>query len=93
MQPFSETALKAFSRYDVPGVRAAGVLVTLDGPNNFPQLPFRTDGPYLVALHILRDQSTLKSTFDPLLARTKQELTATGMLRRAPGILVHRPGE
>ncbi len=93
MQPFSERALKAFSRYDVSGVRPAGVLVTLEGPNNFPLLPFRTDGPYLVALHILRDQSVLKETFDPLLARTKQELTASGMLRRAPEVLVLDPAK
>lgn len=53
--------------------------------------PFRTDGPYLVALHILRDQSVLEQTFDPLLARTKQELTAGGMLRRAPEGLVLEP--
>lgn len=88
IQAFSERALRAFSRYDVSGVRAAGVLVTLDAPNNFPQLPVRTDGPYLVALHILRDESVLEDTFDPLLARTKQELTATGMLQRAPQVLV-----
>ncbi len=91
IQAFSERALKAFSRYDVPGVRPAGVLVTLDGPNNFPLLPFRNDGPYLVALHILRDRFVLEQTFDPLLARTKQELTASGMLRRAPEVLVLDP--
>ncbi|MGH8289274.1 MAG: hypothetical protein ACREV7_09635 [Steroidobacteraceae bacterium] len=93
LQAFSERALRAFSRDDVRGVRGAGVLVTLDGPNNFPLLPFRTDGPYLVALHILRDESVLKDTFDPLLVRTEQELTATGMLRRAPEILVLDPAK
>ena len=91
IQPFSERALQVFSRYDVPGVRPAGVLVTLDGPNNFPLLPFRTDGPYLVALHILRDQSVLEKTFEPLLAGAKEELQASGMLRRAPEVLVLDP--
>jgi len=91
LQAFSSRALQAFSRYDVPGIRPAGVLVTLAGPNNFPQLPVRTDGPYLVALHILRDQSVLTKTFDPLLAHTKQDLTASGMLRRAPEVLVLDP--
>jgi hypothetical protein len=93
LRPFSERALRAFSRYEVPGVRPAGVLVTLDGPNNFPLLPFRTDGPYLVSLHILRNESVLKDTFDPLLADTKQELTASGMLRRPPEVLVLDPGK
>lgn len=88
LQPFSVHALQAFSRYNVSGVRPAGVLVTLDVPNNFPLLPIRTDGPYLVALHIVRDESVLENTFDPLLARTRQELTATGMLQRAPQVLV-----
>jgi hypothetical protein len=91
MRPFSERALQAFSRYHVSGVRSAGVLVTLNKPNNFPLLPFRTDGPYLVALHILRDESVLRQTFDPLLAQTKRELTASGMLRRAPEVLVLHP--
>ncbi|HEY7888678.1 MAG TPA: hypothetical protein VIC29_10680 [Steroidobacteraceae bacterium] len=93
LQPFSARALRAFSHYDVPGIRPAGVLVTLDTPNNFPLLPFRTDGPFLVALHILRNESVLKDTFDPLLARTKQELTITGMLRRPPEILVLNPAK
>lgn len=88
LAPFSRRALQAFSRYDAPGVRPAGVLVTLDAANNFPLLPVRTDGPYLVALHILRDETVLEHTFDPLLARTERELTATGMLQRAPEILV-----
>jgi hypothetical protein len=91
MQRFSARAMHVFSRYDVPGVRPAGVLVTLEGPNNFPLLPFRTDGPYLVALHILRDQSVLEKTFDPLLTSAKKELEASGMLRRAPEVLVLDP--
>lgn len=93
LRTFSGTALQAFSRYAGPGVRAAGVLVTLDKPNNFPLLPVRTDGPYLVALHLLSDESVLKHTFDPLLAQAKQQLTATGMLRRAPEVLVLDPGK
>lgn len=93
LHDFSERAVQAFARYDVPGVRAAGVLVTLDGPNNFPLLPFRTDGPYLVALHIMRDETVLENTFDPLLARTQQQLTATGMLRRAPEVLMLDPAK
>lgn len=88
MQAFAQRALHAFSRYAASGVRPAGVLVTLDAPNNFPLLPVRTDGPYLVALHILRDEAVLKATFDPLLARTKRELVATGMLQRPPEVLV-----
>lgn len=91
LEAFSERALHAFSRYRVAGVRAAGVLVTLKGSNNFPLLPFRTDGPYLVALHLVRDQAVLKDTFDSLLERTNRDLTASGMLRRAPEVLLLDP--
>jgi hypothetical protein len=39
---------ETFTRYRDAGAREAAVLVTLDAPNNFPQLPVRTDGPYVV---------------------------------------------
>lgn len=33
----------------------AGLLVTLDAPNNFPQLPVRADGPWVVWLGVFGD--------------------------------------
>ena len=45
---FASQAEPIFASYRATGAREAGVLVTLDAPNNFPQLPIRTDGPYLV---------------------------------------------
>jgi hypothetical protein len=44
-----------------------------------------------VDLHILRDQSVLKETFNARLARTKEDLQASGMLRRAPEVLILDP--
>lgn len=41
------------------GVREAGLLVTLDVPNNFPQLPYRTDGPWVVWLGVMPDDTLL----------------------------------
>jgi hypothetical protein len=41
------------------GIREAGLLATLDVPNNFPQLPFRTDGPFVVWLGVMPDDSLL----------------------------------
>ena len=38
---------RAYAKYE-----CAGLLVTLDAPNNFPQLPVRTDGPWVVWLGI-----------------------------------------
>ena len=88
---FSKQAIDAFAHYKVSGVHPAGVLVSLDVPNNFPQLPFRTDGPYLVTINVLRDESVLKKTFDPLVKAAVQTLTATGMLRHPPEIIVMDP--
>ena len=41
---------RAYAKYE-----CAGLLVTLDAPNNFPQLPVRTDGPWVVWLGIFDD--------------------------------------
>jgi hypothetical protein len=53
---FGETV---FASYRATGAREAGILVTLDVPNNFPRLPFRTDGPYVVWLGIVKDAAML----------------------------------
>jgi hypothetical protein len=52
---FASLAEAAFARYRAAGIHQAGVLVTLDANNNFPQLPVRTDGPYLLWLGVARD--------------------------------------
>lgn len=44
------TVESAYAEYE-----CAGLLVTLDAPNNFPQLPVRTDGPWVVWLGIFDD--------------------------------------
>jgi NIPSNAP len=40
----------AYRKYE-----CAGLLVTLDAPNNFPQLPVRMDGPWVVWLGLFED--------------------------------------
>jgi hypothetical protein len=67
------------------------VLVTLDAPNNFPRLPFRTDGPYLVWLGVMKDDVMPGERFKPLLERGTASLTATGLQRGAPELLVLDP--
>jgi hypothetical protein len=88
---FAEAAEPTFARYRSAGVREAGLLVTLDVPNNFPRLPFRTDGPYLVWLGILADDQALETGFRPLALRSLPSLTATGLLREPPELLVLDP--
>ena len=87
---FGQQAESTFVRYRDAGAREAGVLVTLDAPNNFPQLPVLTDGPYLVWLGIVENEPSLKS-FTHLLESTQQSLSATGLLRSAPELVILDP--
>ena len=82
---------RAFSSYRAPGVREAGVLVTLDAPNNFPQLPVRNDGPFLVWLGILRDEESLKESFTAAAQRVGETLASEKLLRDTPELLVLEP--
>lgn len=88
---FAQQAEATFAGYRAAGVREAGVLVTLDAPNNFPQLPVRTDGPYLVWLGIIKDNQTLETRFNPLAERSLQSFSATGLLRGAPELVILDP--
>jgi hypothetical protein len=87
---FARQAETTFAGYRLAGAREAGVLVTLDVKNNYPQLPFRTDGPFLVWLGILRDDQALQG-FIPVADRSLTSLTATGLLRSAPELVVLDP--
>jgi hypothetical protein len=88
---FAQQAETTFAGYRAAGAREAGILVTLDVPNNFPQLPVRTDGPYLVWLGILKDNRTLDSKLNPLVQRSLQSLSATNLLRSPPEVVVLEP--
>jgi hypothetical protein len=88
---FAQQAEAAFSAYRIDGVHPAGVLVTLDVPNNFPQLPIRTDGPFLVWLGVVEDNATLERRLAPLLAAAEKSLAGSGLLRSAPERVVMDP--
>jgi len=88
---FAKQAEAAFAAYRIDGVHPAGVLVSLDVPNNFPQLPIRTDGPFLVWLGVVRDNSTLDKGLAPRLVSAEQSLLASGLLRGAPERVVMDP--
>lgn len=87
---FAQQAESTFGRYREAGAREAAVLVTLDAPNNFPQLPVRTDGPYLVWLGIVENESSLRS-FTHLLESAQQSLGRTDLLKAAPENVVLNP--
>ena len=88
---FAQQAETTFARYRAAGVLEAGVLVTLDAPNNFPQLPVRTDGPFLVWLGIIEDNRKLETVLNPLVEQSLPSLLATGILRSAPELIVLDP--
>ena len=92
-QPDESSSAKlrgTFSSYCVPGVREAGILVTLDTPNNFPQLPVRNDGPFLVWLGIVRDEES-KESFTAAAQRVGEKLASEKLLRDTPELLVLEP--
>ena len=90
-EAFAKEAEATFARYRAAGAREAGVLVTLDVTNNFPQLPIRTNGPYLVWLGIFRDNQMLENEFAPVAERSLPSLSATGLLRAAPELVILDP--
>jgi quinol monooxygenase YgiN len=57
---FARLASERLSHH-VAGTRPAGLLATLDEPNNFPQHPVRTDGPFLVSLTMVENQAAAES--------------------------------
>ena len=91
VEAFAKEAETTFASYRAAGAREAGVLVTLDVTNNFPQLPIRTDGPYLVWLGILKDNQMLEKDFTPVSEHSLQSLLATGLIRGTPELVVLDP--
>ena len=88
---FAIRAEEAFAAYRAAGAREAGVLVTLDIPNSFPRLPFRTDGPFLVWLGILEDDQALEKRFEPLARQSAATLSVSGLLRGEAELVVLDP--
>ncbi len=91
VKAFSEQAEPVFVSYRAAGAREMAVLVTLDVRNNFPQLPIRTDGPYLVWVGILKDNRTFEDRFNPLAEQALHSFSATDLLRGRPEMVVLDP--
>jgi len=88
---FLQGAEPIFASYRAAGVREAGLLVSFEGSNNFPQLPVRTDGPHLLWLGILRDDADFENRLKPLMDHAVEPLSGTGLLRTAPELVVLDP--
>ncbi|MFZ6644867.1 hypothetical protein ACO0LO_04080 [Undibacterium sp. TJN25] len=88
---FARQAETVFASYRSAGLMEAGVLVTLDALNNFPQLPVRSDGPYLLWLGMARDQQMLDSVLPLLQQQSVRRLAETGMLAQTPELIIMDP--
>lgn len=88
---FQQQATRVFDAYRAAGAHEVAVLISLEVPNNFPQLPIRIDGPYLVWLGILKEQETLERSFRKLAEETAQSFSKAGFLRSVPELIVLDP--
>jgi hypothetical protein len=91
VEDFAKEAETVFASFRNTGAREAGVLTTLDVKNNFPALSFRTDGPFLLWIGLLKDNQALETDFMPIAERSLASLNATGLLRQAPELIVLDP--
>lgn len=91
IQSFAEYAESTFARYRATGAKQAGILVTLDVPNNFPRPPFRTDGPYLVWLGLVENEETWDRRLKPIIENHADFFAASSFLRGKPELVVLEP--
>jgi hypothetical protein len=88
---FAQQAEPAFARYRAAGAREAGVFATLDVPNNFPQLPLRADGPFLVWLGVVKDDQVLETQLMPVLRQSQQSFSSAELLKARPELITLHP--
>lgn len=80
----------AAARYPHEGVLDAGLLQTLDAPNNFPQLPVRDDGDWVAWIGLARDAGAL-SRLQPAMDAIERQLATEGELRGPAERIVAAP--
>lgn len=91
LERLAEAAEPWFACYGGRGVAEAGILATLDLPNNFPRHPVRSDGTYLVWLGVLRDQAALDALQD-VLDGCAAAMANSGLMAGPAELLVLDPG-
>jgi hypothetical protein len=88
---FATAASALLARYRAAGARDAGLLATLDAPNNFPQLPVRSDGPFVVWLGVVDNMDSVDMRLRPLAEAAAAQFSADGLLRAKATLLVLQP--
>jgi hypothetical protein len=89
VEAFIADAEKALARYPAD-MREIGLFVTLNERNNFPQLPVRTDGPFVCWFGVAKDDAALERA-KSVTAEVLQSLTATGALSGTPEVMTLDP--
>jgi len=88
---FAGQAEPVFAGYRAAGAHQAGILVTADVKNNFPQLPVRPDGPFLLWIGVVKNDRAWNEQLQPVVQRGAESPSATGLVRAAPELLVLEP--
>jgi len=90
LKDFMEHAEGKFAEYGSARLREAGRFVTSDVPNNFPQHPVRSDGPFVVWFGIARDDAAMED-FRELAKSVAKSLEETDLLRGTPELVILDP--
>ncbi|HEU5400986.1 MAG TPA: NIPSNAP family protein [Terriglobales bacterium] len=90
LREFMRHAAAEFEAYGSEAVRESGRFVTSDIPNNFPQHPVRSDGPFVVWFGIARDDATMEQ-FRGVAERAAKSLESTNLLRGVPELVILDP--
>ncbi len=88
---FAHAAQPLLTACEEGGVRETALLETLDAPNEFPRLPYRVDGPYVVWLGVVADDVVWQTRTRPAVDRLVQWAGESGLLRAAPESIVLDP--
>lgn len=90
-EEFVRASEPTFAAYRSAGVREAGVLTSLDAPNNYPRLPFRTDGQYVVWLGVAENDAVLNARLRPAARTAGTGVAHSGLLKATPEFIVLDP--
>ncbi|MGD8379461.1 MAG: hypothetical protein PVI56_07610 [Gammaproteobacteria bacterium] len=91
VEAFAAWAEGKFASYRAAGIRQAGLLATLEEANNFPQLPVRVDGPFVVWLGVARDNQAADLALLSLAEEDRTFLVDSDFLRAPPETVVMDP--
>ncbi len=90
LKEFMRHAEGEFAAYGSATLRETGRFVTSDVPNNFPQHPVRTDGPFVVWFGIAQDDAAIEK-FRGLAESTAKSLEGANLLRGTPELVILDP--